>query len=49
MADWVADTVVAKSGNMQMAFAACFGSPILSHVLGLSIGLAVSSFYLDVQ
>ena len=42
MADWVADTVVAKSGNTQMAFAACFGSPMLSHVLGLSVAFAVS-------
>ena len=43
MADWVADTVVAKSGNTQMAFASCFGSPMLSHVLGLSVAFAVSS------
>ena len=42
MADWVADTVVAKSGNTQMAFASCFGSPMLSHVLGLSIAFIVS-------
>ena len=43
MADWVADTVVAKSGNTQMAFASCFGSPMLSHILGLSIAFTVSS------
>ena len=42
MADWVADTVVAKAGNTQMAFASCFGSPMLSHVLGLSVAFAVS-------
>ena len=42
VADWVADSVVAKSGNTQMAFASCFGSPMLSHVLGLSIAFAVS-------
>lgn len=42
VADWVADTVVAKSGNTQMAFASCFGSPMLSHVLGLSVAFAVS-------
>lgn len=43
MADWVADTVVTKSGNTQMALSSCFGSPMLSHVLGLSIAFAVSS------
>ena len=42
MTDWVADTVVAKSGNAQMAFSSCFGSPMLSHVLGLSVAFAVS-------
>ena len=42
MADWVADTVVAKSGNTQMAFASCFGSPMLSHILGLSVAFVVS-------
>ena len=42
MADWVADSVVARSGNLQMAFAACFGSPMLSHVLGLSVAFMVS-------
>jgi len=42
MADWVADTVVARSGNVQMAFASCFGSPMLSHVLGLSVAFMVS-------
>ena len=42
MADWVADSVVARSGNIQMAFAACFGSPMLSHVLGLSVAFIVS-------
>ncbi len=44
VADWVADTVVAKYGKVEMAFASCFGSPLMSHVLGLSIALIVS-FY----
>ncbi len=41
MADWVADTVVARAGKPEMAFASCFGSPLLSHVLGLSIAMIV--------
>ena len=42
VADWVADTLVARAGKPEMAFASCFGSPLLSHVLGLSIALIVS-------
>lgn len=45
VADWVADTVVAKYGKVEMAFASCFGSPLMSHVLGLSIALIVSFNY----
>ena len=41
----MADTVVAKSGNTQMAFASCFGSPMLSHVLGLSVAFVVSNHH----
>ena len=41
VADWVADTVVARAGKPEMAFASCFGSPLLSHVLGLSIAMIV--------
>ena len=41
VADWVADTVVARAGKPEMAIASCFGSPMLSHVLGLSIALIV--------
>ena len=43
VADWVADTVVAKHGKPEMAFASCFGSPLMSNVLGLSLALIVSS------
>ena len=42
-ADWVADTVVARAGKPEMAVASCFGSPLLSHVLGLSIAMIVRS------
>ena len=42
VADWVADVVVARAGHPEMAVASCFGSPLLSHVLGLSIALIVS-------
>lgn len=42
VADWVADTVVTRAGKPEMAFASCFGSPLLSHVLGLSIAMIVS-------
>lgn len=41
MADWVADTLVTRAGKPEMAFASCFGSPLLSHVLGLSIAMIV--------
>lgn len=41
VADWVADTVVTRAGKPEMAFASCFGSPLLSHVLGLSIAMIV--------
>lgn len=44
MADWVADTVVTRAGKPEMAIASCFGSPLLSHVLGLSIAMIVSDF-----
>ena len=42
VADWVADTVVARAGKPEMAIASCFGAPLLSHVLGLSIAMIVS-------
>eukprot|EP00731_Ephydatia_muelleri_P029014 Em0020g658a len=41
MADLVADTVIARAGKPEMAFACCFGSPLLSNVLGLSIAFTV--------
>ena len=44
VADWVADTLVARAGKPEMAFASCFGSPLLSHVIGLSVAMIVSSF-----
>lgn len=40
-ADWVADTVVARAGKPEMAIASCFGSPMLSHVLGISLAMIV--------
>ena len=43
VADWVADTLVARAGKPEMAFASCFGSPLLSHVIGLSVAMIVSS------
>ena len=43
MADLVADTVIARAGKPEMAFACCFGSPLLSNVLGLSIAFTVSN------
>ena len=44
VADWVADTVVARGGKPEMAVASCFGSPMLSHVLGLSVAMIVRPF-----
>ena len=44
VADWVADTLVARARKPEMAFASCFGSPLLSHVIGLSVAMIVSSF-----
>lgn len=41
MADLVADTVIARAGRPEMAFACCFGSPLLSNVLGLGIAFTV--------
>ena len=34
--------MVTRAGKPEMAFASCFGSPLLSHVLGLSIAMIVS-------
>lgn len=42
VADWVANTVIARGDKPQMAFASCFGAPLLSHVLGLSLAMIVS-------
>ena len=42
VADWVADTVVAKRGKPEMAFASCFGAPLITHVMGLSFAIIVS-------
>lgn len=46
VADWVADTVVTRAGKPEMAFASCFGSPMLSHILGLSIAMIVRDTYI---
>ena len=43
VADWVADTVIARAGKPEMALASCYGSPLLSSVLGLSVAFIVSS------
>ena len=43
MADWVADSVVAKAGKPEMAFASCFGAPLITHVMGLSFAIIVST------
>ncbi len=42
VADWVANTVIARSDKPQMAFASCFGAPLLGHVIGLSFAIIVS-------
>ncbi len=42
VADWVANTVVARSDKPQMAFASCFGAPLMGHVVGLSFAIIVS-------
>ena len=47
VADWVADTVVARRGKPEMAVASCFGSPLMSNVMGLSIALIVRKLYVD--
>ena len=41
VADWVADTVVARRGKPEMAIASCFGAPLMSNVVGLSVALIV--------
>ncbi len=41
VADWVANTVIARSDKPQMAFASCFGAPLLGHVIGLSTAIIV--------
>ena len=43
VADWVADTVVARRGRPEMAFASCFGAPLITHVMGLSFAIIVST------
>ena len=43
MADWVSDTVVARGGRPEMAYASCFGAPLITHVMGLSFALLVRS------
>ena len=44
VADWVANTVIARSDRPQMAFASCFGAPLLGHVVGLSFAIIVSVY-----
>lgn len=49
VADWVANTVIAKSDKPQMAFASCFGAPLLSHVVGLSFAIIVSFYHFSMH
>lgn len=42
VADWVADTLVARKGKPEMALGSVYGAPLITHVLGLSIALLVS-------
>ncbi|GMH69973.1 hypothetical protein TrST_g14141 [Triparma strigata] len=41
--DLVADTATAKAGQVKTAIATCFGSPLLSALVGLGIALTVST------
>ena len=41
--DLVADTATAKAGQVKTAIASCFGSPLLSALVGLGIALTVST------
>ena len=41
--DLVSDASVARAGNAPMAIAACFGSPLLTSMLGFGIALTVST------
>jgi Ca2+/Na+ antiporter len=43
MGDLISDATVAKAGNAPMAIAACFGSPLLTNMLGFGIALTVST------
>ena len=45
VADWVADTVVARHGKPEMAIASCFGAPLMSNVVGLSVALIVRKLH----
>ena len=42
VADWVADSIVARKGKPEMALASCFGAPLITHVMGLSFAIIVS-------
>ena len=46
VADWVADVVVARRGKPEMAFASCFGAPLMGVVVGLSAALIVRVYVL---
>lgn len=41
--DLVADTATAKAGQVKTAIASCFGSPLLSALVGLGIALTIST------
>lgn len=43
VADWVADSAVARSGEPGMAVASCFGAPLVANVIGMSVALIVST------
>lgn len=39
--DLIADTAVARRGDVRMAVASCFGSPLLNDIIGLGLSLTV--------
>ena len=41
--DLISDTTVARAGQVQMAVSACFGSPLLTTLLGLGLALTVTT------
>jgi len=44
LGDMAANVAVAKAGQGAMALAACYGSPLLNHLLGIGLALLVSDY-----